>query len=155
MGHSCLLKVSVDIELGNWNDIWLWEVNQTLLHFLWYCCLKLKIILNVDTVLQLKRPFCSFVASWEALHISSVLGMDVSINWKMSWVPRFCEISADGCISVVVYNAFFGELICFVDVTGSNANNVKAWRETFGVEDTWTFTARAWTQLVNQRFGII
>ncbi len=25
--------------------------------------------LNVDAVLQLKRPLCSFAASWEALHI--------------------------------------------------------------------------------------
>jgi hypothetical protein len=29
-----------------------------------------------------------------------------------------------------------------VEITGSNANNAKAWRETFGVEDTWTFTTR-------------
>ncbi len=36
-----------------------------------------------------------------------------------------------------------------VEVTGSNANNVKAWRETVVVEDTWTFTKRDWTQLVN------
>jgi hypothetical protein len=28
------------------------------------------------------------------------------------------------------------------EVTGSNANNAKAWHETFGVEDTWTFIAR-------------
>ncbi len=34
-----------------------------------------------------------------------------------------------------------------VEVTGSNANNVKAWCETVGVEDTWTFTARDWTIL--------
>jgi hypothetical protein len=36
----------------------------------------------------------------------------------------------------VAFNAFFGKLICFVEVMGSNANYVKAWRETFGVEDT-------------------
>jgi hypothetical protein len=41
-----------------------------------------------------------------------------------------------------VFNAVFGELICFVGVMGSNANNAKAWRETVGVEDAWTFTAR-------------
>ena len=43
-------------------------------------------------------------------------------------------MSADGCISAVAFNADFGELICFVEVTGSNANNSKAWRETIGVE---------------------
>jgi hypothetical protein len=50
--------------------------------------------------------------------------------------------SADGCISAVAFNAVFAELICVVEATGSNANKAKAWRETFGVEDTWTFTAR-------------
>ena len=69
--------------------------------------------------------------------------------------------SADGCISTVAFNAVFAELFWFVEVTSSNANNVKAWRETFIVEvtgsnandvkawhetvvvkDTWTFTAR-------------
>ncbi len=49
---------------------------------------------------------------------------------------------ADGCISAEAFNAVFAELIWFVEVTGSNANNVKAWRETVGVKDTWTFTAR-------------
>ncbi len=49
---------------------------------------------------------------------------------------------ADGCISAEAFNAVFAELIWFVEVTSSNANNVKAWRETVGVEDTWTFTAR-------------
>jgi hypothetical protein len=42
----------------------------------------------------------------------------------------------------LAFNAVFGEQICFVEVTGSNANNAKAWRETVGVEDTWTFAAR-------------
>ncbi len=60
-----------------------------------------------------------------------------SANGPGSW-----EISVDGCISTVAFNAVFGKLICFVDVTGSNANYAKAWHETFGVEDTWTFTAR-------------
>jgi len=55
-------------------------------------------------------------------------------------VPRFCEISADSCISAVAFNADFGKLICFVEVTGSNANNAKAWREIIGVEGTWTWT---------------
>ncbi len=50
--------------------------------------------------------------------------------------------SADSCISAEDFNAVFAELIWFVEVTGSNANNVKAWRETVSVEDTWTFTAR-------------
>ncbi len=49
---------------------------------------------------------------------------------------------ADGCISAEAFADVFAELIWFVEVTGSNANNVKAWRETVGVEDTWTFTAR-------------
>jgi hypothetical protein len=42
----------------------------------------------------------------------------------------------------VAFNAVFAGLIFVVEVMGSNANNVKAWRETFIVEDTWTFTAR-------------
>jgi hypothetical protein len=50
--------------------------------------------------------------------------------------------SADGCISTEAFDEVFAELIWLVEVTGSNANNVKAWRETVGVEDTWTFTAR-------------
>jgi hypothetical protein len=50
--------------------------------------------------------------------------------------------SAHGCISAVVLNAVFAELIFVVEVMGSNGNNVKTWRETFGVEDTWTFTVR-------------
>ncbi len=68
---------------------------------------------------------------------------------------------ADTCISAMAFNAIIAELFWFVEVMGSNANNakawhetfvvevtssnannVKAWRETFGVEDTWTFTAR-------------
>jgi hypothetical protein len=50
--------------------------------------------------------------------------------------------SADGCISAVAFNAVFGELIFVVEVTGLNGNNVKTWHKNFGVEDTWTFTAR-------------
>ncbi len=65
---------------------------------------------------------------------------------------------ADTCISTMVFNAIITELFWFVEVmgsnannakawhetfvvevTGSNANDVKAWRETLGVEDTWTF----------------
>ncbi len=49
----------------------------------------------------------------------------------------------------MAFNSVFGKLICFVEVTGSNANNAKAWRETFGVEVTWTFTTRDLTQLVS------
>ncbi len=116
---------------------------------LWYCCLNLTINLNVGAVFSLTRPLCSFAASWKALHISSLLEMDASINWKMSWVLRFCEISADGCISAVAFNAVSGKLICFVGAMVSNANNAKAWHKIVGFEDTWTFTARDWTQLVN------
>jgi hypothetical protein len=69
--------------------------------------------------------------------------------------------SADGCIPAVAFNAVFAELMLVVevmssnannvkawhetfdvDVMGSNANNVKAWRETFIVEVTGTFTTR-------------
>jgi hypothetical protein len=39
----------------------------------------------------------------------------------------------------MAFNAIVAELFWFVEVMGSNANNAKAWRETFGVEDTWTF----------------
>jgi hypothetical protein len=76
---------------------------------------------------------------------------DLTINWDLELSvtaigcsakgPGSWEISADGCISAVAFNAV-GKLICFVEVTGSNANNAKAWRETVGVEDAWTFTAR-------------
>ncbi len=47
-------------------------------------------------------------------------------------------LTADTCTPV----AAFAEL--FVEVTGSNANdaNPKAWRETFFVDDTRTFTER-------------
>jgi hypothetical protein len=37
--------------------------------------------------------------------------------------------SADGCISAEAFDDVFAELIWFVEVMGSNANNVKAWRE--------------------------
>ena len=40
---------------------------------LWYCFLNLIINQNVGAVSSLKRPLCSFAASWEALHISSLL----------------------------------------------------------------------------------
>ena len=49
---------------------------------------------------------------------------------------------AEGCISAEAFDADFAELIWIVEVMGSNANNVKAWHETVGVEDTCTFTAR-------------
>ncbi len=58
-------------------------------------------------------------------------------------------LTADACTS----DTAFAEL--FSEVTGSNANNVKAWRETVGVEDTWTFTAREWTQHDNPPKGQI
>ena len=67
----------------------------------------------------------------------SVTAIGCSAKGPGSW-----EISADGCISAVAFNAVFGKLICFVEVTDSNANNAKAWREAVGVEDSWTFTAR-------------
>jgi hypothetical protein len=52
-------------------------------------------------------------------------------------------LTADACTPV----AAFSEL--FVEVTGSNANdaNTKAWRETFFVDDTRTFTERDWTNV--------
>ena len=62
----------------------------------------------------------------------SVTAIGCSAKGPGSW-----EISADGCISAVAFNAVFGKLICFVEVTDSNANNAKAWRETVGVEDSW------------------
>ncbi len=37
--------------------------------------------------------------------------------------------------TVASFNAVFAELICFVDVMGSHANNAKAWCEFFCVED--------------------
>jgi hypothetical protein len=40
---------------------------------------------------------------------------------------------ADGCITAVAFNAVFAELICFVEITDSNASNAKASHETFGV----------------------
>ncbi len=83
---------------------------------------------------------------WECMHQSTEM---------KSWVPRFSEISADGCISAVAFNAVFGELICSVEVTGTNASNVKAWHETAGVEDGWTFSARDWTQHDNPPNGQI
>ncbi len=43
---------------------------------------------------------------------------------------------ADDCISAVAFNAVFAEQIFVVEVTGPNANNAKAWRESFGVEDS-------------------
>ncbi len=42
--------------------------------------------------------------------------------------------SADGCIPAVAFNAVFAELMFVVEVTSSNANNLKAWHETFVVE---------------------
>jgi len=54
----------------------------------------------------------------------------------------------------VVFNAVFGKLICFVEVTGSNANIAKAWRETVGVEDTWTFTTVSLTQEIEPNMSI-
>ncbi len=39
--------------------------------------------------------------------------------------------------------------VWFAEVTCWNANNANAWCEIVSVEDTWTFTARDWTQLVN------
>ena len=50
--------------------------------------------------------------------------------------------SADACISAMAFNAIAAKLFWFVEVMGLNADNAAAWRETFGVEDAWTFTAR-------------
>jgi hypothetical protein len=35
----------------------------------------------------------------------------------------------------MAFNAIVAKLFWFVEVTGLNANNAKAWRETFGGED--------------------
>jgi len=42
---------------------------------------------------------------------------------------------ADACTSAMAFNAIVAKLFWFVEVTGSNADNATAWRETFGVED--------------------
>jgi hypothetical protein len=39
-------------------------------------------------------------------------------------------------MSTLAFNAMIAELFWFVEVMGSNANNAKAWRETFCVEDS-------------------
>ncbi len=67
-------------------------------------------------------------------------------------VPKALHVSfesADACISAMTFNAFVAELFWFVEVMGSNANNAMVWRETFCVEDAWTFTPREWTILDN------
>ena len=56
---------------------------------------------------------------WELL--VTAIGIGCSARGPGSW-----EISADGCISAVAFNAVFVKLICFVEVMGSNANNAKA-----------------------------
>ena len=50
--------------------------------------------------------------------------------------------SADACISAMAFNAIVAKLFWFVEVTGLNADNAMAWRETFFVEDSETFTKR-------------
>jgi hypothetical protein len=35
----------------------------------------------------------------------------------------------------MAFNAIVAELFWFVEITSSNTNNIKEWRETFGVED--------------------
>ena len=87
--------------------------------------------LNADNATAWRETFGKLY--WEL----SVIAIGCSTKGPGSW-----EISADGCISAVVFNAVFGKLICFVEVMGSNANNAKSWRETVGVEDAWTFTTR-------------
>ena len=67
--------------------------------------------------------------------------MEEGLSSKEDALLIFFEL-ANGCISAVAFNAVFAELIFVVDVKGSNGNNVKIRHETFGVEDTWTFTAR-------------
>jgi hypothetical protein len=44
--------------------------------------------------------------------------------------------SGDACIFAMAFNAVVAELFWFVEVTSSNANNAKAWHETFVVEVT-------------------
>ncbi len=88
----------------------------------------------------MRKPRSTGKLFWE------LLGAAIGCSAK---VPGSWERSADSSISAVAFNAVFGKLICFVEVTGSNASDAKAWRETFGVEDTWTFTARDCTILDN------
>ena len=109
--------------------------------------------------------------NWDESTIKIIwkLVTDILINWKMGWVMlrRWCSCanvpkalhvlfeSADAYISAMAFNAIVAKLFCFVEVTGSNANNATAWRETFGVEDAWTFTTRDWTQHDNPPNGQI
>jgi hypothetical protein len=75
--------------------------------------------------------------------------LDPTISWKVNdflcliWlrckVLHFMFELADACIFATAFNSAFVELL--VEVTDSNANDAKAWCETFFVEDTWTFTA--------------
>jgi hypothetical protein len=69
----------------------------------------------MDPDLFLMRCLCSFTIILKALHVSFE--------------------SADTCIFAMAFDAIIVELFWFVEVMGSNANNAKAWRETFGVED--------------------
>ncbi len=60
-----LIKSSFAIEKAFDNE----RSTKSCCNCLWYCCLNPKINLNVDAVLQLKRPLCSFATSWKALHV--------------------------------------------------------------------------------------
>jgi hypothetical protein len=42
----------------------------------------------------------------------------------------------------MAFNAVVAELFWSVEIMSSNANNAKAWCETFGVKDACTFTTR-------------
>jgi hypothetical protein len=124
------------------------RMTKSCCNWLWYCCINLAVIkyltINQDVLfgfwLAARKLRSAGKLYWEL----SVAAIGCSSKGPGSW-----EISADSCVSAVVFNAVFGKLIYFVEVTGSNATNAKAWHETFGVENTWTFTARDWTQLVN------
>ncbi len=113
---------------------------------LWNCCLNLTVktylTINWNILFEfrlvVRKPTSADELYWEL----SVATIGCSAKG-----PGYWQISADGCISAVAFNAVFAELIFVIEVTGSNANNVKAWRETFVVEDTWTFTTRDWTIL--------
>ena len=108
--------------------------------------------------------------NWDESKIKIIwkLVTDTLINWKMRYYVEtlmlMCQRSEGVACLVWVswhlqlhygFQCYRCKTICFVEVTGSNANNATAWRETFGVEDAWTFTTRDWTQHDNPPNGQI
>ncbi len=64
---------------------------------------------------------------------------------------------ADTCISTMAFNAIIAELFWFVEVTGSNANNAKAWHETFVVEVMGSNAndVKAWRETFSVEDGLL